>query len=486
MILARMPPQFLSHRRHRRNRPVLRDNIRPNPDTTVSMPTRLFPPDWRGYVWLATALLILQAPLWLNPGYFSHDELQWATWAAAPSIGKLKFIAFGDFSSFQYRPLTFNLWLLLSHALFETPRLFHALFVLLGTLNALLLARILQAAGSSTRLALATALVFGLSPFAVWVHGWVGCLADLIWVGAALLATLAIQRLQMRASSVLPIMLVAALATMIGLLAKEAALSLPGLFACAALQRHGRKAWLAATLASAGVVLLYLGLRLDVLLHSPASSPGYVVDLAAIPRRWLEYQVYPWALGIPEVNVLGLASATRWAILLLILASLVGFLGRASPNLLLAWLGAGTLALGPVLVLPASSNQYGYGFMAVTCGVMALAFPHLGRYGRALVVFLVLLTLVHGAQIQVEMFRAGHLQKVFSPALVEVAKTQPDGPIRLWPQRDIHVYQRLSHDLPSSAGVRLGLRIEVVAQPDQATHEVLTDGQIRPLRRSPP
>src|SRR3546814_6477393 len=63
--------------------------------------------------------------LWTNPGYFSHDELQWASFAG--NSGPIQWVPWLDVASFQYRPLTFNLWLWLSRHLFDTPQLFHAL-----------------------------------------------------------------------------------------------------------------------------------------------------------------------------------------------------------------------------------------------------------------------------------------------------------------------------------------------------------------------
>ena len=128
---------------------------------------------------------LLQLPLVLNPGYYSHDELQWAVHAADGVQ-----VAWLDVSAFQYRPLTFNLWMLLSRALFDTPRLFHAVLVASGALNAALLFAVARGFGVQARPVIVGALVFVLSPYAVYTHGWVGCIADLLWVGCALLLAL--------------------------------------------------------------------------------------------------------------------------------------------------------------------------------------------------------------------------------------------------------------------------------------------------------
>ena len=90
-------------------------------DTPRSSPTRatdLFARVTR--IPLVVSLLALQLPLILNPGYFSHDELQWWARADVPSWSALPWIPWLDLSPLQYRPLTFNLWLVLAHA-FEVP-----------------------------------------------------------------------------------------------------------------------------------------------------------------------------------------------------------------------------------------------------------------------------------------------------------------------------------------------------------------------------
>lgn len=428
---------------------------------------------------LALALVLLQAPLWLNPGYFSHDELQWAARAVGPTLADLPWLSFGAWEQFQFRPLTFNLWLVLSHTLFESPHLLHGVFVLLGTLNALLLAQVLRGAGARREIAFAAALVFGLSPFAVWVHGWVGCLADLLWVGAGLALLRVLQGLGEDGRSIGLAALAALVATVVGLYAKEAALSIPALLALGTVLLRGPRPWVAATLTSASVAVVYLGLRLEVLLH-PAADPSYTVQAWAIPQRWLEYQVFPWALGIGEIHVLALASEARWIVLVLLLLLLAGSLWLASRRLLLAWLAGGLLALAPVLVLPGSSNQYGYGFMALVCGVVALAAPRLRRSGRIILGLLAALTVLHGFQIQAHLLRAGRLQAVFSPSLAQAAQARPEGDIRLWPDdlRHRYVFERLSHDIPSYRGVPLGPRVGMAASPAQATHRVALDGSV--------
>ena len=89
----------------------------------------------RGHAGLVLlAVLLAQLPLILNPGYFSHDELQWA--AAAEQGPGFVWLAT---DAFQYRPLTFNLWTWLSRHLFAQPQALPSVLVAWGAANAALL-----------------------------------------------------------------------------------------------------------------------------------------------------------------------------------------------------------------------------------------------------------------------------------------------------------------------------------------------------------
>lgn len=464
----------------------------------LSEPARF--PRWQQSLALFGALVLLQMPLWINPGYFSHDELQWGARAATASVGALPWLSFSAWDVFQFRPLTFNLWLLLSHVLFDSPRLFHAVFVLLGSFNAVVLAGILRRAGCGATVADGAALVFGLSPFSVWVHGWVGCLGDLLWVGFALALVAVLQRLTGSgdpACDALPprdrngrlaaivAASAAALATALALLSKEAALSMPALLALGTLLLRMPRHWLAATLASSLIALVYLALRLDVL-TTPGDVANYTLHATALPVRWLEYMSYPWALDVREVHVLQRADAAKWLLWAIAPLLLAVCLWRASPRLWLAWLLGGVLALGPVLALPVSANQYGYGFSALCCGIVALAWQR-WRYERGVVLLLALVAVAHGFQIQRHMLEIGRLQATFSPSLAEQARRQPRGPILLWPEHASHLslYGRLTHEVATWHGVRLGTRVAMAETPAQATHMIAPDGQVQARKEAP-
>ncbi len=425
---------------------------------------------------------LLQLPLVLNPGYYSHDELQWAVYAAdgmqAPWL---------DVSAFQYRPLTFNLWMLLSRALFDTPMLFHAVLVAAGALNAALLFAVGRGFGVQARPAMAGALAFVLSPYAVYTHGWVGCIADLLWVGCALLLALCVQR----AGRPLLGGLAAALLTTIALLAKEAAFAIPPLLALAWWFDGRKPKWLFAMLASGAVAALYLGLRIDVLLHAPREGSQYVLSAWHLPLRWLEYQLFPPIVPLLETFTTlqrGWPAVIAGALWLGLLAAL----WQAGHRYVALFLLGGVAALLPVLPLASAWNHYAYGFAALAAMTVASAWPPASRNGRIALGVFAVLVVVHGGAVMWRMQQVGRVQSVFSPALAAAVRTRTEaGPVllQLAPGIKPWIVQRLTHDIPRYDGVRIGDRVRLAGDGDGADYIVQRDGRllavVRPADPSP-
>ena len=425
--------------------------------------------------WVFLAALALQLPLILNPGYYSHDELQWAAFAQAGTQ-----VPWRDVATFQYRPLTFNLWMALSRALFDTPMLFHAVLVAWGSLNAAMLCAVGRGFGMRAWPAALGALAFALSPYATYTHGWVGCIADLAWVGCALLVALCVQRAEKawRAAAC------AALFTATGLLAKEAALAIPALLAVAWWFDGGKPKWLAAMLASGIVAALYLGLRLDVLLNAPREGAQYAIAQLNVPLRWVEYQVFPPIVPLVEsfttlLRILpALVAAALWL-------GLFAALWQASRRIAALFLLGGIAALLPVLPMASGFNHYAYGFAAVASMAVAAAWPLAPRTGRIAIVAFAALTVLHGGFVMWRMQQVGRIQSVFSPALAQAVRAGADGGqvrLRLDPQAKEWVFQRLTHGIPRYDDVEIGDRVRLVGAGEAADHVVLPDGRLQPLR----
>lgn len=436
---------------------------------------RTFAPRVPSGGWVVLAALLLQWPLAFNPGYFSHDELQWAAFADGDLLAPWR-----DVAAFQYRPLTFSLWMLLSRLLFDTPVAFHAVLVAWGSLHAGLLFAIGRRFGMPPWPAAAGALAFAAGPFAALVHGWAGCIADLLWLGGALGAVWLVQQ----TSRPLLAGLAAFACTAMALLAKEAAFAIPPLLAVAWLFDGRQRRWLAATLGAGMAAAGWLTLRLDVLLHAPREGSQYVLSIANVPLRWLEYQLFP-----PLVPVLEgfttlqrpLPAAIAGALWLWLLVAL----WRTDRRLALLCLLGGMAALLPVLPLSSSWNHYGYGFAAVTAMAVAAAWRPARRSSRVAIAVFAGLTLLHGLAVMLGIRRVGEVQARFSPALAAAVQSHAGpAPLRLRPDPDAKtwIFQRLTHDIPRYDGVAIGNRVQLVEDGTPADYRILADGRLMRLR----
>jgi hypothetical protein len=431
-----------------------------------------------------TALLgvLLGLPLILNPGWYSHDELQWAA-QAMPLVGAPADAGWPDFQRFQYRPLTFQLWLWLSSACFETPILYHAVHYGLGLLLALALMGTLRLHGWTSARAQAATLIFMVHPYATYVHGWVATLADLLWVAggvgiAALLSKPA------HAHWPQPLRLsVIALLTTAALLSKESALSLAALVAVWAGWRRDRAAVLAA-LAVLLPVLVYLGLRLPVILSQPDDAT-YGWSPLWPPLRLAQYFSFPLALDVREVQVLAIrphayALSALATLLMLILVA------RAQPRLALLWVVAGAAALGPVLLLASAASQYGYGLAMLSAVVWAAALAQLQGHARQLLLIGVSLVALHGLQGALQMQSAGRLSARFLPELAQALQAEPPTAelrLSLAQARQPWLYQRLLHGVPHYAGVPLAGRARLQEGDEGADLRILRDGSLQPISK---
>lgn len=439
--------------------------MRPDP----LRPTR---PTATGLALLAAAALLLQGLLIANPGYFSHDELQWALRAANGEPA-----GWAATDALQYRPLTFELWMALSHALFDTPRLFHLAIAVLGTVNAVLLAGVLRGAGGTPKVADAAALAFVASPYAMYVHGWVATIGDLLWVGCALGIGWAALRTRTGVAAAAALLLTAA-----ALLAKESALAIPATAAVLVLVDAGRRRlWGAVCLASGAAAAAYLALRYPAL-SAPRPGDPYAWSPANLPLRWLEYQLYPLRPRVFEVHnvLLSPALAVLAGALWLAVAAV---LARRGWRWLFAWTAGGVAALGPVLVLGQSATQYGYGFAAWCAGLLGLAWAGLARPGRAIVAAFALAGAAHGVEVAWQMHRIGRIEARFSADVLGVIATSPL-PVRLSPapEADAWIFQRVTHEVPIYRGVPFSPRIELVSPGAPADYRIRADGSLEPAR----
>lgn len=441
--------------------------------------------------WLAVFAIafIAQIALALNPGWFSHDELRWALRADVAAPADLPWVSWIDIAASPWRPLTENLWLLLSWTLFDTPVAWHVLWVTIGAALAAVFAALLQRLEATPKVARGAALAFALGPYAVYVHGWVATLADLLWVGLGLALAHALVTMRQQwqrpggwsAGATVSTGIVAFALTATALLAKETALALPALLAlCWALRPRER--WIAAaSVGSLVAAAIYLALRLPALLAGgDGVDAATAIDIAQAPRHWLAYHLYVPRPTLFEVTAPGNTIGVAQVLAGLLWLGVWTVVTRADRRLGVALVLGGALALAPALPMATLANPYGYAFSAWTVACIALAWPRLKLPARALVWLLVLATVWHGAQVQREMRRAGERQALFHPALVAALETH-HGPLRLFaPPDQAWLYRRLTTDVASWHGHAIDGRVRWVGHPEDADLVVAGNGQLAP------
>lgn len=420
-------------------------------------------------------LLLLQAPLIANPGYFSHDELQWWVRADVAGWAALPWESWTNLGVFQYRPLTFDLWLALSYALVDRPMLMHAAVVGIGSLNAVLLGRCVEKAGAPRRHAVFAAILFVLSPYAAYVHGWVATLADLLTVLLALSSLRLLQRMTHPfgahdvATGVLVVLLSA-----IALLCKEAAIVLP-LALLPALYRHPRPRAVLGMIALAAVpVAVYLLLRLPIILATPPGSEAYAWSLGNIPHRLAEYLLFPFLPPLFEVAPTLAKSPLRLlgaAVCLMAVLAALATLGWRWP---IAWLALFAALLAPVLILGTSYGQYAYFASAAAIGIAAIAWARLRVAPKAMLGVAAAVATAHGAAISWRMHEIGVAHRNFYADLVERLDAAPALlRIAAADESDRWMIDRFVAGVPSYRGVDVAGRVEILERSDGAVQFVM-------------
>jgi hypothetical protein len=427
---------------------------------------------------LALVLVVLYLPLATNPGWLSHDELQWGRAAQVDRLADLPWVGWTAVDTFQWRPLTFNLWLLASWVAFDSPVAMHSLWIVLGGFVCVLLFLCLRAAGATRSLAGVAAAVFAVNPYAVYVHGWTATLAELLWVGCGLALALTVLRAADDAWRV-PAAAGLGLGTL-ALLSKEAALALLPLLALAWWLSGRDRRWLSAAMGCALPILAYLALRGPLLLFGERPFDSYAWSLAATPVRWSEFMLWPFLVTAFELDGVAQASSARIALAAVMALTLFAIAFRAGNRIGIALLLGGGIAIGPALVLLHAYPQYGYAGSLLSVACLALAWPRLGAVARTGLMVATLLAGWHGFNVQREMRRAGELETVFTPALEGVLRQR--GAARLVAERgaDAWIYTRLALAAPGNSDAER--RVVVVADRAAATHVIRADGRIEASR----
>ncbi len=413
--------------------------------------------------WFLLIACLISLPLVLNPGYFSHDELQWLAFADKPALAEVPWSAWFDFAPFQYRPLTFNLWLLLSHFIGYQPILMHMVRVLLGLAAAWLLRAVLLQFEVKPHRASMACLVFLLTPYTVYTHGWVGTIGDSLCLIFMLMGADFVLSRPTHSDSwalcALHALPIAALTTL-ALMSKESAVVFPAVVLVVALRRRDRVV-AAAFAASAGIVLVYLSLRLQTILFSHDVASGYHWSIANLPARVAEYSVFPFLTGHFEIfaSRRHLTNGLALICLAIFTAALASTGWRRFAVFWLGWLAA----LGPVLILSVSANHYGYLAAAYACGFVAAVWNIAKPLARLAFSLAAIVAVIHGYQEIREIRHIGRVQNhLYADLTPLIAQGTEPISIKAQRNREDFILQRLLHEIPSYHRIPIASRVTVI------------------------
>ena len=423
--------------------------------------------------------ILVQWPVLFSVGYFSHDELQWLSFAQRPWGELFDIVSFADIRQFQYRPLTFDVWLVVSKIFGESPVMMHVVRGGFGVIAGGLLALLIHRLGASKLQAITGGLLFLLTPIAAYTNSWIGTYADALCLLFLLAIALSLTRRVPLPTAVNA--LLALVVTALALLSKESAVVFPALLMLGWLIRRER-AILIAAIASGVAVAIYIAFRADVILFPAVPSGSYAWKITNIPARMVEYALFPFSLNRfetlwqPELPMAWLAVGAC-----LIVVGVVAKLGwRWIAALVLGFYGA----LGPVLILAFLANHYANLASAFACALLALAWRHMGNGYRVLLIVPVLVVTIHGVQMMRTMYRVGEVQSVLFAELARILPTTTGVvAVRAANEKDNFIVDRLLHQVPEYRGIKMMGRVtaaQASARPGEITHRMQRDGRLTP------
>jgi hypothetical protein len=439
---------------------------------------------WKNILTIVAIGVIANILLIANPGFYSHDELDWQNRIARNDYPWS--FGLGSFTTSPFFRLLGTILISMSLRLPLQPVGAHLTDVLLSIATACLL--YLAVALFRPDRALPAAILFMLMPGFAYSAGWVAAGFDIQFTFWGLVYILCAV-IYWRGGH--PLHLIAGLvALVIALGCKETALSIP---ICAALvlfvDRHRidrRRVAILAVL-TGGPVVVYLALGATRIVRMSVSGEGgyRFGDGLQVLKNLVAYFGFPFAPGPFGPGIVEIQAFPFWdtrQVLRLIAPHLVLIgliLWRAGLRWVLIYLIAFYATLLPVLPISKYETQYTYaGSLAIA---IALALVWERQWLVAVPVALLTLILVaHGLTIQQQMYRTGICQTRALETLKAALKdTAPDAPLAVLVRDDtplwvIAVIARAVHD--NSFPLRSEfVKVSVTHDPDKAGMVFHTD-----------
>lgn len=386
----------------------------------------LFAQNHLGHLWRVMAIFVIgflsQILLWINPGFYSHDELQWRDVVLQKGlqgfIAQLSEFHVGESFGYPVRPLTFLILGLEGLLVENGAQLVHAISVLVTGAVGSLLYWILLRHGLGVKTALSAGLIFLLLPTTVLATGWSAALMDqwfvLFGLGGILLTQsfLKSQRLVYLAG--------VSMMQILALMSKETAIVWPAIFLILyyffiANSRRGTIGALQLFCAWGIPTLIYASWRLNAVLASFSDSTqgGYSASIENLPINIFAYFSFPFLTPITELHTYTLLPI--WALVFGVLAhlfcvfwALFQFGVRSAVGYLVVYFGF----VAPLLFIEGLGSHYLYASglaMSVVFASLLVGSKSLPVKGFAFFVICVLYA--HSITMQVRIYSDGVCSK---------------------------------------------------------------------------
>lgn len=376
------------------------------------------------------------------PGYWAWDEHAVNAYVKSGDgfIGDMVgFVPWGEFSRIRYSPLLWEIRLIMSDKLYDTPAFFILSSVLLSVVNGVLLYYLVLRFSGQRQAALWAFFAFNLFPSVAFVAGWVattdklylicvlGAIHFLLWdreealknpshiwpqASPLFLKSWKLSRPEAWRQAGIAMLFV------LGFLSKESALMLPAAIGGFCLLVKPWRGWWWSLALTSLILGIYLSLRLPaIFIGNPYVNPESAKSLHLILAHWL----YPFVLSaIDAWEVLHSPNGYRW--LAGLLASLpILFLLRRSWRFALSYIFYYYVFIAPTLFFTVAASNYSYGAALPVATLFAWVFRYAGapetkRYAErgsvrvfALVLFAVLA--LHSAKLQCHFYESGVWQQ---------------------------------------------------------------------------
>ena len=354
-----------------------------------------------------------------TPGYFNHDEVQMCI-ASRDLWNSIETVWVNQIDYRHWRSLSWSLWLLLSHFFCEIPVVMHLSVALLVIISGVLFYFLLLRISGQALASIMGFVAFCIFPATVWVSGWVGTIADAMWMISALVIAhvLLTDRkaaefdhgggyiMPKQAARQLYILLL----FVIGLLSKENFIVLPAALAGLLVFTRPWNGLLLAILSTGTVAAIYLLLRLDILLSGDGQ---YSVSARNIFYNiWLYWQ-FPWNLKLSSIHSPPMSRIPIWVGL----STLVSFAPVMYLVLRRQWRFAAAIVfyyfifLSPALLIPGTYAHYMFGAALPIAATFSYSFrQEEHRFIKWASLTLLSILFFHSVMIQFKIYSWGQVQ----------------------------------------------------------------------------